>query len=386
MDGHNKELDRRWDALLDRLSVDALTEAFLERVLGLSDYSEALLPVAEIRRTGTGSFAALIESLRPDPDSARLSEVLAGIAADVGVSRARAGIPVESLMTAIRLDFSVLWGALTAIAGPGDAPLLVGRADLVWDVVDSYASQTQGVYMAERTRMAQEESSVKQGLVAALFGPSLAPPGQLERVADGLGLDPDAALAVAVAAGEDAAGLRVALALAARRGLEVFTHPFADALAAFWVPGPGRGAAGQEALERVLGLRCGLVPSVEGLAGLWSAARLARELALLTTPDDTAALTPFTAWARLARVRLGEAGLGADSDVVLALAGCGEVERVRLREAVGAYLETGSVSASAVRLFCHRNTLMNRLRRFTELTGIDPTIPRDAARLVVAWS
>jgi DNA-binding PucR family transcriptional regulator len=29
---------------------------------------------------------------------------------------------------------------------------------------------------------------------------------------------------------------------------------------------------------------------------------------------------------------------------------------------------------------------MNRLRRFTDLTGIDVTIPHQAARLVVAWS
>ena len=50
------------------------------------------------------------------------------------------------------------------------------------------------------------------------------------------------------------------------------------------------------------------------------------------------------------------------------------------------YLATGSIAQSADQLFCHRNTLMNRLRRFTDLTGIDVTIPQQAARLVVAWS
>ena len=54
-------------------------------------------------------------------------------------------------------------------------------------------------------------------------------------------------------------------------------------------------------------------------------------------------------------------------------------------EAVQTYLSTGSIAESAARLYCHRNTLMNRLRRFTELTGIDPTVPAQAARLVVAW-
>ena len=73
-------------------------------------------------------------------------------------------------------------------------------------------------------------------------------------------------------------------------------------------------------------------------------------------------------------------------EVDAALARCGPVERARLVEAVRSYLTTGSIAQSAEQLFCHRNTLMNRLRRFTELVGIDVTIPQQAARLVVAWS
>jgi DNA-binding PucR family transcriptional regulator len=44
------------------------------------------------------------------------------------------------------------------------------------------------------------------------------------------------------------------------------------------------------------------------------------------------------------------------------------------------------VSESAAELFCHRNTLTNRLRRFADLTGIDPTVPEQSARLVVGWA
>jgi DNA-binding PucR family transcriptional regulator len=69
-----------------------------------------------------------------------------------------------------------------------------------------------------------------------------------------------------------------------------------------------------------------------------------------------------------------------------ALADCGRVERERLIEAVRAYLASGSIGASAAELFCHRNTVANRLRRFSELTGVDPMIPAEAARLVVGWS
>ncbi|MDN6605457.1 helix-turn-helix domain-containing protein, partial [Brevibacterium sp.] len=74
------------------------------------------------------------------------------------------------------------------------------------------------------------------------------------------------------------------------------------------------------------------------------------------------------------------------SDVDRALSVCGEAARERLVEAVRAYLRSGSVGASASELFCHRNTVANRLRRFAALTGVDPVIPAEAARLVVGWA
>ena len=79
-------------------------------------------------------------------------------------------------------------------------------------------------------------------------------------------------------------------------------------------------------------------------------------------------------------------GIRLAADVDAALATCGQVERERLLETARSYLATGSVAASAEALFCHRNTLMNRMRRFTALTGIDLAVPAQAARLVVAWA
>lgn len=382
----------RWNQLLDGLGVERLTDEFLSRVLRLPHYEDAPLPSAELRRTGEQSFEALIRSLRStDPSGApadpdELRDIKLGIATDVGVSRARADIPVDALMTAIRLDFSVLWDALTALSEPDDAPLLVARANSVWHVVDAYASQTQGAYMAERQRMATEASSVRQGLVASLFGETAAPPSVIERAAATLGLAADARLSVAVAAGEDAAALRVSIALAARRGAEVFTHPFADALLAFWPADERPGSPLHDAGGRIAALRCGLVEEVHGLSGLHDAGELALELAHLATEQDTSALRLHTAWARLAGSRLGMEGIRLAADVEAALAGCGEVERERLLETARAYLETGSVSAAASRLYCHRNTLMNRMRRFGALTGVDLAVPAEAARLVVAWA
>ncbi|WP_139004974.1 helix-turn-helix domain-containing protein [Arthrobacter crystallopoietes] len=376
----------RWNGLLDQLSVDVLTDLFIERVLQLDDYRDGALPASEIRRTGAASFEALIESLRPGADSERLMAERQNISLDVGVSRARAGIPIESLMTAIRIDFTVIWGELMALADPGDAELLVRRAETVWQVVDSYAAQTQATYIAERQRMAQEESSVRQGHVATMFGPVSPAPEMLTRIADELGIDEDAPLVVAAATTDDAAALRVVIAAASRRGTEVFTHPLPDALVAFWAADDRPGSAVREAIEQVRQIRCGLVEQVRGLSDLRVAAQAARALASLVEDTDQQALTMRNAWARLARHRLSETGVPVVPDVEAALAQSGPAERARLEEAVRSYLATGSIAQSADQLFCHRNTLMNRLRRFTDLTGIDVTIPQQAARLVVAWS
>lgn len=392
-DGTTPDLGEvRWNRLLDGLNLQELTGDFLDRVLALPHYQDALLPTAEVRRTGEQSFQALITSLRSTDrtgapaDPEELHDVKVGIATDVGVSRARAGIPLAALMTAIRMDFSVLWDALTALSAPSDAPLLVARANSVWQVVDAYASQTQGAYMAERQRMATEASSVRQGLVASLFGESPPPMAVVQRAAAALGVEPDVRLGVAVAAGEDAAALRVSIALAARRSTEIFTHPFADALLAFWPAGAKPGSALHEAADRIASLRCGLVQDVKGLGALHGASGLALELAQLATGEDETALSLDTAWARLVRSRLGSDGIGLAADVEEALGECGHSERERLLETARTYLDTGSVAASADMLFCHRNTMMNRMRRFAGLTGIDLTVPDQAARLVVAWA
>ncbi|MGB4780203.1 helix-turn-helix domain-containing protein [Microbacterium sp.] len=63
---------------------------------------------------------------------------------------------------------------------------------------------------------------------------------------------------------------------------------------------------------------------------------------------------------------------------------CTPHERDRIVETLREYFLTGSVQQTAQRLFCHRNTVLNRLARFAELTGLDVTIPRDAATAMIA--
>lgn len=373
----------RWAELLDGLDVEALTDRFIERIQLVPGYDPPPIPLAEIRRTGRSSFEALIRGLR---DGADLPEDRVGVATDVGVSRARAGVPVESLMTAVRLDFSILWSALTALAGPDDAGLLVRHTALVWQIVDSYAAQTQHAYAAESTRMHDEATSVRQGLVAALFQDAPPPSARLALIAADLGVPARGPFAVAVALGEEVPALRLAVAAAARDGGEIFTHHLGEGLVAFWLPDERAGSALAEAESQIGGLRVGLVEGVVGLELVGEHAGIAAELAGVLTEAEAGAMTWARGWARIAQIRLSDAGHSVLGDVEDALEACGEVERDRLTQAALAYLGTGNVSEASALLFCHRNTLMNRLRRFEEVTGLDVTMPEDAARLVVGWA
>ncbi|WP_449281733.1 PucR family transcriptional regulator [Leucobacter sp.] len=371
----------RWLELLDRLDLDELTETFLALVGSVAGYDPAPIPQSELRRTGRLSFSALVDGLRAGGFDEEIT-----ISTDVGVSRARAGVPLTSLMTAIRHDFTVLWEALTRVAEADDAELLVRHTGIVLRTVDEYVGQTQRAYVAERERMREEEASVRQGLIASLFQEPQ-PAGQhLHGVAAQLGLPPDAPLVVIAAADQDVAPLRVAISELERAGATVHTHHLGDSLVAFTrrleLPGSRLEELGRQLLE----LRVGVVIAAAGIADLRRSAATAVELAHLFGPEEEGAMTWGRGWARLAARSLLAAGRPILADVQPALERCGEAERTRLEEAVRSYLRTGSVSESAAELFCHRNTLTNRLRRFADLTGIDPTVPEQSARLVVGWA
>ena len=56
-----------------------------------------------------------------------------------------------------------------------------------------------------------------------------------------------------------------------------------------------------------------------------------------------------------------------------------------LLETVAAYLErSGSLEGAARELFVHPNTVRYRLRRVADVTGLTPTVPRDAWSLRLA--
>lgn len=387
----------RWGELVERLHgrLDELVDLFMARVQEIPEYAGNRVGLPELRDTARETFRRLVDGLRDKElqQSGRNGDrdSLMRFSSELGTKRARAGISPEALISAVRLDFSILWDDLLQISDPEDAMLLTSRVDRVWRVVDEFATHTHSSYSAERVRMAQEESNIRREFIARLFSKSELSADTISQAAAALVTDPDARFSIVAASGEAASQLRAIAAQSPQSSQRLFVHEFGGSAYVFWALGRASSGGAQPGGSSYLpagiaGIPCGYVEGFAGLRALPSAARTAERLALLLHPSDKGPLTAAGAWARLAKQQLQDAGLDLWADLDSALAQCRGGERERLEETVRHFLSTGNITTTAQALFCHRNTILNRLNRFQELTGIDLAVPSQAARLVVAWA
>ena len=368
----------RWAALVGRLraDADALVSEFVDRVRAISPYGRGVVPREVLEADADRTFDYLLRRVAGQPVPERLLD----IGPSIGRDRARRGVPLNDLLTAVRLDFRVLWAGLRQRADPTDEPLLVSRVEDVWAAVEDYTTQIQVSYQAEAALLARERQGERTMLVASLLAGPDPDPDEVERLAVALDVDVDADLLVAAAtAGAGPALRRAADRLGADgRMVHVQSTGRHVVLIARW-----EGGTGAPVRAALAGVPCGVGPLAHGLANVPRSARIAGEIvdvsAGSTGPRELAG-----AWLPLAAARLADTA----ADLVGAeLAGLADVparERERLLAAVRAYTATGSVAKVAERLYCHRNTVLNRLRRFAELTGRDVTVPADAAVVLLA--
>ncbi|WP_155853965.1 helix-turn-helix domain-containing protein [Arthrobacter sp. H5] len=379
----SEESDRAWADLVARLrqQTGPMKVQFFTRLTSLPGYAQNLVSTEELDTTAMGSLQLILDCLdQPDsyPDLLRFGE-------DLGARRARQGVPAEALISAVRLDFPVIWATLLQLSGPGDASLLTTRVEDVWKVVDDYAAAAHSSYLAERISMAREEAGVRQDFIAALFGPEGQLPETRSRFAAAFEVNPEGRFGIAAAQGKGAAALRQLASFSHRPAL-AFVHQSGNYTYVFWPETPGMKETGAVLMPAaVASLPCGVHGPVNGLAELASAARIAAVLSELVMAADRKPITVGSGWTRLTRHRMLEIGIDLRAAMDGQLAACRPDERARLEETVLCFLNSGSITETAEQLYCHRNTILNRLKRFKDLTGIELMKPVDAARAVVAW-
>jgi hypothetical protein len=293
-------------------------------------------------------------------------------------SRAEEGLPLEDLLHAYRMGGRLGWESLMEAARPDEYGALLAAAGLLMRYIDSVSSAVAQTYLDEHQHLVSEEERRQRALVEALVHPERDTPA-LRDLAE-----------------------RVGFPLAERY------RPFAKSL-------PGAPTHAHSQLASALRAR-GVLALTEGdrVTGLAAEdcdeavfARPRGPLAL-GEPTPRSELAPALADMRLL-VDLGrreqvEGPIEADAfgpelllarapDLADRIAGrvLGPLEAYAERRGSGlletleAFLGSGlDRRRTAQSLHVHPNTLDYRLRRITELTGLDPGRPRDLVMLELA--
>ncbi|MBT2397084.1 CdaR family transcriptional regulator [Streptomyces sp. ISL-100] len=315
-----------------------------------------------------------------------------------GRRRAQQGFPLELLVHSYRQAGYLIWDALLEGAAgaegaegsrggdPEKLAVLMRAATTVFAAVDAETATASEAYRATEAELRHRTDERLQALLDALLEGKESPPGLAARAAAGLDLPEQGRYAVVV------------LRLERRDGREPFHRRIQGAGMRFiWRMRTdcevGVVSLGEEttlaALSELLAGRCpgpgGISPVVDGLAGLGAARRLA-DLALRTcAPDATGIVRLDERMPTALVVSQPELAGRLVADVFGAVLELDPADRVVLLETLDAWLACeGSAGRTAGRLYCHRNTVFNRLRRLEQLTSRSLSRPRDLIEMTLA--
>lgn len=331
---------------------------------------DAVATWQEVHRSLRHSISSLL-----DPRGAR--EGARRCSWKIGATRAEQGLPLDAVLHAFRLGGSLVWQGLvdeTSRAAPEDVRLLVHVASDVWDFVDEHSTIVADAYRQTERQLAwRRENRVRLLAAALLDGTSRI--ADLPEAAQALDLPEQGRYVVVAVEGARSAGCTAAQAALAP-GVRVHWHTGMDTDHGIVLVVEGDAAAIVPD-EQPPGVRVGVSSVVEGLAAVGEARQLA-DTALRLCPGQggTVRLTEHLPAALVASSPDLAAAL---ADRLLGpLAGLEPADAEVLLDTLATWLACdGSAQRASRRLYCHRNTVLNRLRRYEQLTGRSLSRPTD---------
>ncbi|MFE5858363.1 PucR family transcriptional regulator [Streptomyces sp. NPDC056500] len=369
----------RHSAELLQPDLPAFTEGVVAQVRAVSAYyGDPLLPPPDLMRSALTAFDAFVAGLIAPHRVAESGDY----AWAVGDRRGRDGVPLQALLDAYRIGKTGLWDALVALVvrdSPGRVATMAYAASDVWRRVDADIAL---VVEAHRRALVQLPSGggrrhwpMLQALLRGHTDPAHV---------SALGLPRHGRYAVVLLRGPGVRPLEAESGYEVRNGVELYWCPQDDGVAIVVLLGDRPLTALGALIPVGPHTRGGISAVVTGLAELGRARHLA-ELALGACPADGELAQIGDRLARaLALTRPDLAGDFADQVLgpVLELR---PADRDELLTTLAAWLDCdGSTRRVGERLYCHRNTVLNRLRRLEALTGRRLAHPRDVVDLALA--
>ena len=324
--------------------------------------------------------------LSPSSSATRAASSTPAAGNGVGEQRARQGVPLDALLQAARVDFRVVWAALVRRAGDEGRAQLVNSAYYVWEAVEHHVTGIMTAYQRTVLEMGRRTEDERRLWFSRLLDSGGRNPTVVQDAARALGFQVSGHFLCAVTPGGGEASLRgVANAL---RNLGAPLQQQAVASDMVLVVQLSPRLTREAVLAQLQGTPCGVSSEVTGLTEVPRAVTLATATARVLPPDAGEPQRLEDSWLDVLVHRAGDLGRDLAADVFGGLhAGAPPAEVDRLLETVQTHLSgSGSVADTAAALYCHRNTIQQRLNRFAELTGRDPRRPEDAALVVLALS
>ena len=394
------DVQRAWLPLVeqsDRIA-DTITLNLLERDADIYDRigPDLRADVRESTRVHIRRGLEVLTGNRPAGSSAAVE-----VWRETGRRRARQGVPLELVLNAYTVGARMLWEALVEHARhPGEAhvdeAVLLLAARIVWGNLDVQNAVLIESYRRESVRLTRADLQRQQSVLDGLIEGRGADPEYAAEVREVLGLEPDSPVGCLVALPESDVdgGLSQCEDRLERVGLGVRWHVRGGTYFGLVSRGGPNAAAGpalltEDLLVEVVGpqaqARVGVCVAPDGVAGFAAAYQLASRAA------ET-----------LARGHHGAVAVSRRLPEVL-LAGSPQVAPLLLRETLGPLLaqpeaqsrtlldtlaallrHDGSPTHAAEELYCHRNTVIYRLKQIEELTGRSLADPRDKLLLELA--
>jgi hypothetical protein len=367
---------------LDEFSTD-LAEQIHARVDFYAGTSE--VSTEELQRSCRANAEFVLRSMREDLQA----DVSA--AQETGRRRAEQGVPLPYVMAAFRVGCSRVWKCLCDQARLQDrvsSDVLVDAASDIWAVHDTFAEAMASAYRDAAMAQVLRDERERSALVAALLEGRLLEDMTVWDIADLLRLPRQGPFAVVAAESPQLAhealpyvenrlrirGIRSAWRLLPEMQVGIVCLPDTGQL--------------RQLVDELAGSarsRVGVSPSYAALTETASALRFARIAMASTMPGiahvslfDDQPLAVAAVGAPDAMRRIGQAVLGG----VLELP---PEQSTLLLHTLAVWRDNGgSATAAARKLFCHPNTVRQRLRKLESSTGRSLTDPQATAELFLA--
>jgi PucR-like helix-turn-helix protein len=308
---------------------------------------------------------------------------------EIGRRRARQGVGMDAMLHSFRIDFQIAGEELFAWLTNRPPDIATQWSDFVlplWRAIDKISVIVSEAYRDAEAEMAGELERDARALFHELLHGTGPMSAVVRRAASRFGLGERGQYVVVRADSWDSVAPDRPVELNLReRGLRSVWLPEADVLTGIVVLVPGGASVLRECLSEALRTRVGVSP-------VYTALEDTRRLVWLADAARDAS-PPGHPTVTMAAEDVASLFVGAAPEVTRHLAAtltealrpARPSERDRLLETVWAHLTgDGSPTTTAKLLYRHRNTVLNHLRRFSELTGLDLAKPSDVATAVLS--